>query len=242
MEGRAPAEPRAYQPMRLTDPSNMSPTPTMGLGSNIKGQALRVSSQVLSTPSCQVSNNHHHPAPWPSWFHSVLLQATPSLCGTKEKGRRHRQAPIISQAGPVLPCRHLEDVHLSVYARTHTRTLCTQTSINSKSIHNQKCTHIQWMNSQTHNNRRTRAFINTQVTYNRHMKRTRPCTAAHGHCLVYTHRSSPRDKPLSLPPGTQGNCCQKYAPHSSGQAGSFVSAAERGQVMRSPQQLGGQAR
>ena len=103
-------------------PAQSSPTPTTGLGSNIKGQALRVPSQVLSAPSCLIPNTHHHPAAGASWFHSVLLQATPPLRGAKEKGGRHRQAPIINQAGPVLPCRRLEDVHLSVYARTRTHT------------------------------------------------------------------------------------------------------------------------
>lgn len=70
-------------------PQQGSPTPTstLGLRSGIKGRALGVSSQVLGTPSCQVSKTHHHLAPWPGWFQFSVFQAAPSLCGAKVKGK-----------------------------------------------------------------------------------------------------------------------------------------------------------
>lgn len=95
-------------------------------------------------------NTHHHPAPC-CLPHSVLLQATPSLCGPRREGRRHRQAPIRM---PVkqdlsLPCRRPEDVHFSVYARTHTPHSFVHSNFYKLKIHTQSAALTRRMNLKT---------------------------------------------------------------------------------------------
>lgn len=118
------AEPRAYQPMRLTDPSNRAPPPPRA--SEVKHQ--RPSSQgIQPSPEHPILPGFQHPPPPSTLAKLASFSPAPGnslpLWG-QGGGQRHRQAPITSQAGPALPCRRLEDVHFSVYARTHTRTLC----------------------------------------------------------------------------------------------------------------------
>ena len=140
---------------------------------------------------------------------------------------------------------------ICVCTHTHTHTLCTQTSTNSKSIHNwkcthatdehnRKCTHMQQMHLQTHNNTHTRAFINTQVTYNRHMKQTCAPTAAHGHLLGTHTQQQPKGRapePASWNPGKS----LLEAPSTVQARQVHLSQGQGGQVTRFPQQLGGQA-
>ena len=105
-------------------PGSVEPHPHHG--PRIKHQ--RPSSQgTQPSPERPILPDFRHPPPSSTLGKLVSFSPAPGnslpLWGQGEGGR-HRQAPIISQAGPVLPCRRLEDVHLSVYARTHTHTLC----------------------------------------------------------------------------------------------------------------------
>lgn len=173
--------------MRLTDPSNRRPHPHHGPQSKHQ----RPSSQgIQPSPEHPILPGFQHP---PHTTLAKLASFSPApgnslpLWG-QEEGRRH-QAGTHHQSSRTCPAMQTSRGRalLCVSARTHhAHTLCTQTSINSKSTHNQKCTHTQWMNLK-HTITGTRAFIHTQVTYNRHMKQTCPHTAAAHRAAWYTH-------------------------------------------------------
>lgn len=90
----------------------------MGHRSNIKGQALRASSQVLSTPPSQVSKTQQEP--WPSWFQTSMLQAAPSLCRAKGNGQE-------TWAPTGQPCGLTEAVcvHSNLHTFSHTQNPCS---------------------------------------------------------------------------------------------------------------------
>lgn len=172
--GKVPAPPRAYWgPSESQTPAmlpQLSPTPTVGLGSNIKGQTLRASSQILSTPPCRVSKTHHHQAPWPSWFQFSVLQTAPSSAGPRcEAGgpgthSSNRTCPAMwTSRGHAFVSPHTQFVtqtstysHIGkIWAPSDIQTpkqaaSCTQNPCTIRIVLKRK-----WMNLQTHNNRHT---------------------------------------------------------------------------------------